>query len=108
METDQTYSAFLDRKRHFGCETGFDPTWMPGLLFPFQVALTEWALRKGRAAIFADCGLGKTFMQLVWAENVLRHTGRPVLILAPLAVGFQTCAEGCKIGLEVHRRQDGL
>ena len=51
-----------------------------------QASLTEWAIRSGRNAIFADCGLGKTPMQLVWAENVVQHTNRPVLILTPLAV----------------------
>ncbi|MDX1320670.1 MAG: hypothetical protein R3207_10875, partial [Oceanospirillum sp.] len=60
------YAEFLERKHHVGAEHGFEPVWMPDILFPFQVALTEWAIRKGRAAIFADCGLGKTFMQLVW------------------------------------------
>ena len=70
------YEEFLERKTQVGCETGFEPVWMPSMLFPFQVALTEWAIRKGRGAVLADCGLGKTFMQLVWAENVARKTKR--------------------------------
>lgn len=102
------YAAFLDRKTHLGSEDGFDPVWMPDLLFDFQVALVEWAVRKGRAAVFADCGLGKTLVQLTWAENVARHTGRPVLILTPLAVAFQTVLEGAKIGLDVIHRREGL
>lgn len=104
----QTYEAFLDAKTHIGCDHGFDPVWMPDSLFPFQVALVEWACRKGRAAIFADCGLGKTAMQLTWAENVARKTGGRVLILTPLAVAFQTVREGEKFGIEVTHRRDGM
>jgi hypothetical protein len=102
------YTTFLDRKTHVGSEHGFDPDWMPEILFPFQVALVEWAQRKGRAAIFADCGLGKTFVQLTWAENVARKTDKPVLILTPLSVAFQTVSEGAKIGLEVAHRREGI
>jgi hypothetical protein len=102
------YAAFLDRKTQVGCDHGFSPVWMPGQLFPFQQSLVEWACVKGRAAIFADCGLGKTFMQLTWAENVARKTGGRVLILTPLAVAFQTVKEGEKIGIEVAHRREGL
>lgn len=101
------YNAFLERKSQLGGEHGFAPVWMPDFLFDFQLALVEWALRKGRGAIFADCGLGKTPMQLVWAENVTRKTGKPVLILTPLAVAEQTIEEGAKFGLEVRRSSDG-
>jgi hypothetical protein len=104
----QSYEQFLDAKTHLGAEHGFDPRWMPDSLFPFQRALVEWACRKGRAAIFADCGLGKTPMQLAWAENVARKTGGRVLILTPLAVAFQTVREGQKFGIEVAHRRDGL
>lgn len=89
-------------------DSGFDPVWIPGSLFAFQAMLDEWAIRKGRAAIFADCGMGKTPMQLVWAENVARKTGGRVLILTPLAVAFQTVREGMKFGIEVTHRRDGL
>jgi len=101
------YSAFLDRKTHLGGEFGFDPVWMPDFLFDFQRLLVEWAIRKGRGAIFADCGLGKTPMQLVWAENVTRKTGGNVLIITPLAVGAQTIEEGVKFDIEVQRSNDG-
>lgn len=101
------YDRFLDAKAQFGEMSGFDPVFLPDWLFQFQRSLTEWALRKGRSAIFADCGLGKTPMQLVWAENVVRHTGKPVLILAPLAVSIQTVGEGQKFGIEVRRTHDG-
>jgi hypothetical protein len=102
------YDNFLDMKTHYGADHGFEPVWMPSILFDFQVAITEWAIRKGRSAIFADCGLGKTFMQLVWAENIARKTGRRVLILTPLAVAFQTVREGEKIGIEVIHRRTGI
>lgn len=101
------YQSFLSSKRQFGADSGFAPVWMPEALFPFQAALVEWACRKGRAAIFADCGMGKTMMQLAWAENVARFTGRPVLILTPLAVAFQTEREAGKIGIEARHRRDG-
>ena len=73
----------LSRVPATGIADGFS---VPGSLFPHQSALTAWAIRRGRAAIFADTGLGKSRMQLAWADAVHRHTGRPVLILAPLAV----------------------
>ena len=102
------YAEFLEKKAHVGADHGFNPLWMPDMLFDFQKALTEWAIRKGRSAVFADCGLGKTFMQLVWAENVARKTNGRVLILTPLAVAFQTVREGEKIGVEVTHRREGV
>lgn len=101
------YDAFLSGKLQYGADSGFDPVWMPDYLFDFQAALTEWAIRKGRAAIFADCGLGKTPMQLVWGENVRRKTGKPTLILTPLAVGAQTVREADKFGIEAMQSRDG-
>lgn len=102
-----SYQEFLNQKTHEGAAHGFEPVWMPPQLFDFQQSLVTWAIRKGRAAIFADCGLGKTAMQLTWAENVARHTGKPVLILTPLAVAAQTIREGEKFGIECHRSSDG-
>ena len=84
--TSSDYATFLAKKSQLGTADGFDPVWMPESLFGFQEYLDEWAIRKGRAAIFADCGLGKTLMQLVCAENVARKTGKKVLIVSPLAV----------------------
>lgn len=101
------YATFLARKSQLGGEHGFEPLWMPDFLFDFQKSLVEWAVRKGRAAIFADCGLGKTPMQLVWAENVVRKTGGKVLIVAPLAVSAQTQREAVKFGMEIHVSRDG-
>lgn len=95
-----SYHDFLARKSQLDGMMGFDPEWMPEFLFPFQSDLVTWAIRKGRAALFADCGLGKTPMQLAWAENVRRHTGKPVLIITPLAVSYQTQAEAQKFGID--------
>ncbi len=102
-----TYAEFLDKKSQIGSMSGFEPVWMSDSLFPFQRALVEWAVHKGRAAIFADCGLGKTICQLVWAENVVRHTNKPTLILTPLAVSQQTVREAEKFGIEAHASRDG-
>ena len=102
-----TYADFLNRKSQLGGMHGFDPVWMPDFLFPFQQSLVEWAVRKGRSAVFADCGLGKTPMQLVWAENMRRHTRKPVLIVTPLAVSFQTVREAEKFGVEAATSRGG-
>lgn len=102
-----TYSDLIEQKRHFGGDSGFDPITIPRFLFPFQVELVTWALRKGRAAVFADCGLGKTAMQLVWAQNVAEKTNRPVLVLTPLAVAKQTVREAEKFGIDATQSRDG-
>jgi hypothetical protein len=101
------YADFLERKTQLDHDSGFEPLDIPDYLFPFQRALVEWAIRKGRAAIFADCGLGKTPMQLAWADNVHTHTGQPVLIVTPLAVGHQTVGEANKFGLEAVISRNG-
>lgn len=101
------YEKFIQDKLQSESRGGFSPVWMPDFLFPFQQSLVDWSLRTGRSALFEDCGLGKTAQQLVWAENVVRKTNRPVLILTPLAVSSQTVNEGAKFGIEVHRVQDG-
>lgn len=101
------YSDFLAAKRQIGTMDGFTPSFMPGQLFDFQQALVAWAVRKGRAALFLDCGMGKTLMQLAWAQNVVERTNRPVLILTPLAVGYQTLREGEKFGIEAALSRDG-
>jgi hypothetical protein len=94
-----SYTDFLARKQRVWGGTGWDvqPEQINPQLFPFQRDLTRWSLRKGRAALFADAGLGKTAMQLEWA----RLTGKPTLILAPLAVASQTVREGQKFGIPV-------
>lgn len=102
------YATFIDRKTQLGSMDGFDAQWLPEFLFDFQKSLVEWAIRKGRGALFEDCGLGKTPQQLVWAENVVRRTNKPVLILTPLAVSHQTLLEAHKFDIEAHRSQDGV
>jgi hypothetical protein len=102
-----TYKNFIDSKSQLDGDFGFDPIEMTTELFGFQHHLTTWAIQKGRAAIFADCGMGKTLIELAWADNVYRHTGKPVLVLTPLAVGQQFVREGDKFGFEVSRSRDG-
>lgn len=101
------YQTFLAGKAQDDTKCGFNPTFLPSTLKDFQGCLTEWAIWKGRSALLEDCGLGKTFQQLVWAENVVRHTNRPVLILTPLAVAFQTAREAIKFDIEAHVCLDG-
>jgi hypothetical protein len=101
------YETFLDRKTHIGSNSGFKPLFMPKFLFPFQRAISEWAIEQGRGAIFADCGLGKTPIQLVWSQNVVEKTCKPVLILTPLSVGSQTVREADKFGIEAKQSRDG-
>lgn len=101
------YATFLDSKTQLDASGGFDPLWMPDFLFDFQTTLTDWAIRQGRAALFADCGMGKTPMALVWAQNVHLHTGKPVLIITPLAVSFQIEQEAHKFGVDAAVSRDG-
>lgn len=100
------YQDFLSSRSQLDSD-GFEPSWMPNFLYDFQSHLTDWSVRHGRSAIFADCGLGKSPMQLVWAENVVRHTNRPVLIATPLAVGQQIVREGEKFGIACEQSRHG-
>jgi superfamily II DNA or RNA helicase len=94
------YAEFLDRKRMVDPMTGLaDVPALPSFLFPHQRDIVAWALRRGRAAIFAGTGLGKTAMELVWSDAVAGHTEKPVLIFAPLAVAQQHIREAKKFGL---------
>jgi DNA modification methylase len=95
-----SYDKFIADKLTRFAPAGFDAA-VSGDLFDFQSALTQWALRIGRAAIFADTGLGKTRMQLAWAQAVIDRFGGGVLILAPLAVAEQTVDEGREMGISV-------
>jgi hypothetical protein len=104
---DIEYSEFLKSKAQLEICHGFTPIFIPDFLFPFQKFLVEWAIKKGRSAIFADCGLGKTPMQLVWAENIIRKENKRVLILTPLAVSHQTIAEAEKFGIDCYRSING-
>ncbi len=93
-----TYDEFLRRKIRVEQDRGFEPILHNPKLFDWQRRVVQWAVRKGRCALFEDCGLGKTAQQIEWAHQVCCHTGRPVLILAPLAVAQQTVAEAVKFG----------
>ncbi len=104
---ENPYHEFIRSKAQFAGDSGFEPSFVPDWLFDFQKHLVNWSTRKGRAAIFADCGLGKTPMQLVWAENVVRKTNGRVLILTPLAVGPQTCREAVKFDIDALHCRDG-
>ena len=97
------YEDFLESKRKTFIESGFevDKKKLNKNLFDFQEFIVKIALQKGRFAIFADCGLGKTLMQLSWAEQVAVKTKMPVLVLAPLAVVQQTKREGLKFGIKL-------
>lgn len=97
----QSYADFLMNKVPAAQAVGFAPEHpLPSALKPFQRDIVEWALRLGRAAVFAGTGLGKTLQQLSWADAVERHTSAPVLLLAPLAVTEQTCREAVKFGID--------
>ena len=97
------YQEFISAKAFRHVEAGFDVAELPYPLFDYQAPIVKWALKRGKAAIFADTGLGKTIMQLAWADQVAKHTGRPVLIMAPLAVSNQTIEEGAKYGIHVEK-----
>lgn len=101
------YEEFLINKSQLGGHYGFEPLWMPSFLFDFQQSLADWSIRKGRCSLLADCGLGKTPLELVWAENVIRKTNGRVLILTPLAVSYQHIREAEKFSVEAHRSTDG-
>jgi superfamily II DNA or RNA helicase len=97
------YGEFISSKKTVDPDTGFkvEKSQLNDSLFDFQRDIVAWSLARGRACIFADCGMGKTLMQLEWAKRVTEHTGNPVLILAPLAVTHQTIREGEKFGISV-------
>jgi superfamily II DNA or RNA helicase len=103
-----SYQDFIMQKRREAKPAGFITDLSGTPMFPFQQATVEWACKLGRAAIFADTGLGKTIMQLLWAHEVVRETGRPVLLLTPLAVAEQTVREAVKFDVSnVVHVQDG-
>lgn len=94
------YNDFLDSKQIKVAASGFQPDSLNAQLFEFQSDITRWSLQRGKDAIFADCGLGKTPMQLVWADKVMRRLNKPVIVHAPLAVSKQTVREGEKFQIE--------
>jgi len=101
------YATFIQTKTQAGADSGFAPIWLPDYLKDFQGVLCDWSIRKGRAAMLADCGLGKSVMALVWGENVCHHTKGKVLLLTPLAVAGQFIREAQKFGIRATRSHDG-
>ena len=102
------YQSFLENKRHSIGSFGFEPNYIPNIAFDFQKHIIEKAILKGRIAIFADTGLGKTLIQLSIAKNIIQHTNKKVLILTPLAVAFQFIIEAEKLGIDdIEYSKDG-
>ena len=94
------YTEFLESKKHSIGNFGFKANYIPDIAFDFQKYIIEKAILKGRTAIFADTGLGKTLIQLSIAKNIINHTNKKVLILTPLAVAFQFILEAEKLGID--------
>lgn len=102
------YQDFLQSKRHSIGNFGFDPNYLPEIAFDFQRLIIEKSVKKGRIAVFADTGLGKTLIQLSIANNIIRHTNKNVLILTPLAVAFQFILEAEKLDIDdIEYSKDG-
>ena len=102
------YTEFLESKKHSIGEFGFNANYIPDIAFDFQKYIIEKAVKKGRIAIFADTGLGKTLIQLSIANNIIRQTNKKVLILTPLAVAFQFILEAEKLGIDdIEYSKDG-
>ncbi|MEK7138188.1 MAG: DEAD/DEAH box helicase [Patescibacteria group bacterium] len=94
------YQDFLKQKQHIGNDYGIPTKWLPEQMFDFQKYVTEYASKKGRCAVFLDTGLGKTVIELTLAKNYTDITGKPVLIITPLAVAFQFIKEAQKFGID--------
>lgn len=94
------YDTFIASKRHRPSDHGIEPKWIPPQMFDYQQYVTEYAIRKGRCAVYLDTGLGKTIIELTVAKNYVQHTNKPVLILTPLAVAFQFIKEAERFGID--------
>lgn len=103
----EDYKTFIAKKSQATRDAGFDPVFMPSCMKDFQKHLANWNCVKGRSATLADCGLGKTLIELVWGFNCYKHTGKPTLQLAPLAVSHQTVREGEKFNIDCAVSRDG-
>lgn len=95
-----TYQEFLESKRHRSSDYGIDTVFMPSMMFDYQQYVAEYAIKKGRCAVFLDTGLGKTIIELTVAKNYVIATNKPVLIITPLAVAFQFIKEAEKFGVD--------
>lgn len=94
------YNEFLESKKHSGQDFGIEPNYMIKSMFDYQKHVAEYAIKKGRSAVFLDTGLGKTIIELVIASNYVEETNKPVLIITPLAVAFQFVKEAEKFGID--------
>lgn len=94
------YEKFLESKKHTQINYGIDPNFIPDTMFDYQKHVAEYAIKKGRCAVFLDTGLGKTIIELVIAKNYIQQTNKPVLIITPLAVAFQFIKEAEKFGID--------
>jgi ERCC4-related helicase len=102
------YHEFIQNKKHSIGNFGFEANYIPDIAFDFQKFIIEKAVKKGRIAVFADTGLGKTLIQLSIAKNIVQHTNKKVLILTPLAVAFQFILEAEKLGIDdIEYSKDG-
>jgi superfamily II DNA or RNA helicase len=102
------YINFINNKKHLLGDFGFTPNYFSAMAFDFQKYIIEKAVKKGRMAVFADTGLGKTLIQLSIAKNIVNHTNKKVLILTPLAVAFQFILEAEKLGIDdIEYSKDG-
>jgi hypothetical protein len=101
------YDEFIRSKSQWRSQCGIDPGELQPWLYDFQAYLVDWSLRQGRSAIFADCGMGKTAMQLAWAQKIIEHRNKAALIVTPIAVGAQTIQEAERFGIEAKRSRDG-
>jgi len=104
---NESYNDFLNAKAQAGGDHGFEAKELPSFLYDFQSSLLDWSLRKGRSAIFADCGLGKSPIELAWADEIHKKTGGNVLLLTFLAVTAQMERESAKFGINATRSKDG-
>jgi superfamily II DNA or RNA helicase len=101
------YFSYLERKAQIGGMYGFEPTFIPDNAFDFQKHLIEWHVNKGRSMCAADCGLGKSLIELAFAQNIAEKTNGNTLLLTPIAVGMQMEREAEKFGIEAKRSRDG-
>ena len=101
------YKEFIAAKSQWKHEAGFTPKDAPSFLFDFQKYLFEYACTKGRSAIFADCGMGKTAIELAFGNEIVKRENKPVLLLTPIAVGQQVIQEAEKFGIEAKRSRNG-
>jgi hypothetical protein len=102
-----SYEQFIRSKTQHSGGDGFNPSKLPPWMYDYQSALTEWACNRGRSAVFADCGMGKTAIELAFGEQVVKRLNKPVLLATPIAVGAQMIEEAAKFGIEAKRSRDG-